>query len=297
MTCEMPYRPAMGPFAGTAKIVAMDLFWVLLALSCYFASAAAFATERADGADRNGKEAAILLGAGALLQMIEFTSGALQTGNLPVTNFAQSLSFLAWLTALVGLVLIVRFRMRVIGTFVAPIVFFALGAAVLITKGRRLTVPATLRSAWLPVHVTLAFLGYALFVLAAGVSLVYLVYERRLKAKRLTLIDGPPAPSLEKLDRVNYHLLGWGFLMLTLAIVSGAIWADTIWGHFWSWEPQESWSLVIWLLYAALLESRLTIGWRGRRAAALTIVLFSVLVSSFLGVSLVTPGKHGGSFG
>ena len=136
-----------------------------------------------------------------------------------------------------------------------------------------------------------------MFVLAAGVSLVYLVYERRLKAKRLSLNDAGSAPSLEKLDRVNYHLLGWGFLMLTLAIVSGALWADTTWGHFWSWEPQESWSLVIWLLYAALLESRLTIGWRGRRAAALTIILFSVLVGSFVGVSLVTPGKHGGSFG
>jgi cytochrome c-type biogenesis protein CcsB len=275
----------------------MNLFWVLLALSCYFVSAAVFATERESVTNRRGNEAALLLGAGALLQLIEFVAGALQTGNLPVTNFGESLSFLAWLTALAGLILIVRFRMQVVGTFVAPIVFVVLGAATLTMRDRRLTVPVTLRSAWLPVHVTLAFLGYALFVLAAGVSLVYLVYERRLKAKRLSLNDRGSAPSLEKLDRVNYHLLGWGFLMLTLAIISGAIWADTIWGHFWSWEPQESWSLVIWVLYAALLESRLTIGWRGKRAAALTIVLFSVLVGSFLGVSFVTPGKHGGTFG
>ena len=275
----------------------MNLFWVLLALSCYFASAAVFATERVGVADRQGNEAALLLAAGAILQLIEFASGALQTGNLPVTNFGQSLSFLAWLTALAGLIVILRFRMRVVGTFVAPIVFIVLGAATLTMGDRRLTMPVTLRSAWLPVHVTLAFLGYALFVLAAGVSILYLVYERRLKAKRLSLRNGETAPSLEKLDRVNYHLLGWGFLMLTLAIISGAIWADTIWGNFWSWEPQESWSLVIWLLYAALLESRLTIGWRGKRAAALTLVLFSVLIGSFLGVSLLTPGKHGGSFG
>lgn len=275
----------------------MNLFWVLLALSCYFVSAAAFAAERAGVADLPGNEAAWLLAAGAFLQLIEFATGAFQTGNLPVTNFGQSLSFLAWLTALAGLIVIVRFRMQVVGTVVAPIVFIVLSAATLTMGDRRLTLPVTLRSAWLPVHVTLAFLGYALFVLAAGVSIVYLVYERRLKAKRLSLRDGGAAPSLEKLDRVNYHLLGWGFLMLTLAIISGAIWADTIWGHFWSWEPQESWSLVIWLLYAALLESRLTIGWRGKRAAALTLVLFSVLICSFLGVSLVTPGKHGGSFG
>jgi cytochrome c-type biogenesis protein CcsB len=275
----------------------MNLFWALLALSCYFASAAVFANARVGAANRWRNEAAALLGAGAGLQLIEFADGALQTGNLPVTNFAQSLSFLAWLTALAGLILIIRFRMQVVGTFVAPIVFIVLGAATLTMGDRRLTLPATLRSAWLPIHVTLAFLGYALFVLAAGVSLLYLVYERRLKAKRLSLNDGGSAPSLEKLDRVNYRLLAWGFLMLTLAIISGAIWADATWGHFWSWEPQESWSLVIWLLYAALLESRLTIGWRGRRAAALTIILFSVLIGSFLGVSLVTPGKHGGNFG
>jgi cytochrome c-type biogenesis protein CcsB len=272
-------------------------FWALLALSCYFGSAAIFATERLGMATRWRNDAAALLGAGAGLQLIWFAAGVIQTGNLPVTDFAQSLSFLAWLTAIAGLIVIVRIKMPVVGTFVAPIVFIGLGAATLTMRERRLIMPATLRSAWLPIHVTLAFLGYALFVLAAGVSLVYLVYERRLKAKRLSLNDAGSAPSLEKLDRVNYHLLGWGFLMLTLAIVSGALWADTTWGHFWSWEPQESWSLVIWLLYAALLESRLTIGWRGRRAAALTIILFSVLVGSFVGVSLVTPGKHGGSFG
>jgi len=275
----------------------MNLFWALFALSCYFVSAAIFVTERLGLVNRCSSDAAALLGAGAALQLIEFATGVIQTGNLPVTNFAQSLSFLAWLTALAGLLVIVRFRMPVVGALVAPIVFIVLGAATLTLRDRRLTVPAALRSVWLPIHVTLAFLGYALFVLAAGVSLVYLVYERRLKAKRLSLTVAESAPSLEKLDRVNYRLLGWGFLMLTLAIVSGALWAESTWGHFWSWEPQESWSLAIWLLYAALLESRLTIGWRGRRAAALTIILFSVLVGSFLGVSLVTPGKHGGSFG
>jgi len=271
--------------------------WLLLALTCYFASALVFVLERTEVVSQWSTAAPALLGTGAALQFVELVIGVIQTGNVPVTNFAQSLAFLAWLTALAGLVLIVRFGMPVVGVFVAPIVFIVLGTATLTMQHGRLALPASLRSVWLPIHVTLAFLGYALFVLAAGVSLVYLVYERRLKRKRLMLATAESAPSLEKLDRINYHLLGWGFLLLTLAIVSGAIWADATWGNFWSWEPKESWSLAIWLLYAALLESRLTVGWRGRRAAALTIVLFSVLVGSFLGVSLVTPGKHGGSFG
>jgi cytochrome c-type biogenesis protein CcsB len=191
----------------------------------------------------------------------------------------------------------VRFRMAVIGSFLAWLVFGGVAAAGAARGPQRIAMPESLRSAWLPVHVTLAFAGFALFVLSAGVSIVYLVYERRLKIKRPFGSGDERTPSLEKLDRINYRLIGSGFLMLTLAIITGAIWADATWGRFWSWEPQETWTLVIWLMYAALLESRLTAGWRGRRVAALTIVVFTVLIGSFVGVSLVTPGKHGGNFG
>jgi len=228
---------------------------------------------------------------------LDLVIGALKAGNIPVTNFAQSLSFLAWLTAIVSFILILRMRMQVLGAFVAPGVLVAAGTAMLLTRRGHLVIPDSLRSAWLPVHVTLAFLGDALFVVAAGVSLAYLVFESRLKAKRPMTPAGQTMPSLEKLDRINYRLLEWGFVMLSLAIVSGALWAEATWGHFWSWEPQESWSLVTWLLYAALLESRIAAGWRGRRAAALTLAVFTVLLGSFLGVSLLFPGKHGGSFG
>lgn len=275
----------------------MKLLWLIPALACYALSGAGFILDRSGVRARFTASATILLAAGAALQTIDLVHRALLTGTMPVTDFDQSLAFLAWITAIAGLALIMRFRMPVVGAFIAPIVFVALGVAMAATQRHRLTVPEALRSAWLPIHVTLAFLGYAMFVLAASVSVVYLIYEHRLKAKKTIRAADNLAPSLEKLDRINYHLLGWGFLMLSLAIVSGAIWADTTWGHFWSWEPQEFWSLVIWLLYAALLESRITVGWRGRRAAALTIVVFTVLVGSFLGVSLINPGKHGGSFG
>ncbi|MGH7933437.1 MAG: c-type cytochrome biogenesis protein CcsB [Candidatus Binataceae bacterium] len=276
----------------------MNVIWLAPALICYALSAALFVLGRTGTLKTYWSAyATALLGGGATLQTIELVLRGIQAGNIPVTDFVQSLAFLGWLTALVGLVLIVRFKMPVIGAIVAPLATVVMVVAAAMMKQGRMVVPASLRSAWLPVHVTLALLGDALFVLAAGVSVIYLVYESRLKAKRPLAIDGERPPSLEKLDRVNYHLLVWGFLMLSLAIVTGAIWADATWGHFWSWEPQETWSAIIWLLYAALLESRLTVGWRGRRVAALTIVVFTVLIGSFLGVSLITPGKHGGSFG
>lgn len=275
----------------------MNTVWLIPALACYALSAAGFAIERAGTHLRFVRGATLLLAAGAAVQTADLLMRGLQAGNVPVTNFGQSLVFLAWLTALAGLVVIVRMRMPVIGVYVAPIVFIVLALEASTMHQTRLAMPQSLRSVWLPIHVTLALLGYALFVIAAGVSLVYLVYEKRLKAKRPLMPTDERTPSLEKLDRINYRLLGWGFLMLSLAIVTGAIWADAIWGQFWSWEPAESWTLVIWFLYAGLLESRLTVGWRGRRAAALTIAVFTVLVGSFVGVSLLAPGKHGGNFG
>jgi cytochrome c-type biogenesis protein CcsB len=275
----------------------MNALWLIPALLLYALAAAGFILDRIGSRGRLAEAATWMLAAGAATQTVYLAAAAIQIGNVPVINFAQSLCFLAWLTALAALGLIVRYRMSVVGAIVTPIIFLAIAVAATMSHIGRIVMPQSLRSAWLPIHVTLAFLGYALFVLAAGVSAVYLVFERRLKAKRPFDTSDDHAPSLEKLDRINYHLLGWGFLMLSLAITSGAIWADATWGHFWSWEPQESWSLAIWLLYAALLESRLTVGWRGRRAAALTIVVFTVLVGSFISVNLVTPGKHGGSFG
>jgi cytochrome c-type biogenesis protein CcsB len=275
----------------------MNTEWFVPAIICYGLAVAGFIIERSGARGPLARSAILWLGAGAALQTGDLMTRGVQAGNIPVTNIAQSLAFLAWLTAVAGLVLIVRWRMAVIGPFVAPFVFVVLGVAWATSRQGRMVMPRSLHSAWLPVHVTLALAGYALFVLAAGVSLVYLIYERRLKAKRPLLPTDERTPSLEKLDRINYRLLGWGFLMLSLAIVTGAIWADATWGHFWSWEPQESWSLVLWILYAALLESRLTVGWRGRRAAALTIAVFTVLVGSFLGIRLATPGKHGGNFG
>ncbi|MGH7879556.1 MAG: cytochrome c biogenesis protein CcsA, partial [Candidatus Binataceae bacterium] len=261
----------------------MNPLALLPALICYLAATAGFLFDR-DRRERGWTRAALgAFAVGVLAQAAVLVACAVRAGNMPVTNLAQSIDFLAWLTALAGLVLILRFRMAVIGAFVAPLVLVATLVAAASMSRQNLRIPVALRSAWLPIHVTLAFAGFALFVLAASVSLVYLIFEHRLKAKRPLAPADERAPSLEKLDRVNYRLLIWGFLMLSLAIVTGAIWADATWGHFWSWEPQESWSLVIWLMYAALLESRLTAGWRGRRVAALTIVVFTFLIGSFVG--------------
>ncbi len=145
-------------------------------------------------------------------------------------------------------------------------------------------IPESLRSRWLPIHIATSFLGYALFMVAGLVSVVYLVQERRLKAKkaRVQLGLGPKSglPSLEALDRLSLRLIEFGFPLLTLGLITGSLYGEDVWRSFLAWDPRIVSSLFVWVLYALLLNLRLTIGWRGRRLALLTVLgVVATLVS------------------
>jgi cytochrome c-type biogenesis protein CcsB len=219
---------------------------------------------------------------------------SLAGGYVAVTTDYEALSFFAWLIVGVYLVAQRRHGLPAVGLVVAPLAFMVtLGAFAFYTGVRDL--PPNLRSAWLPVHVALAFLGNAVLGLAFCVSLVYLFHERQLKEKRVGALMRR-LPSLETLDQLNYRALQWGFPLLTLGILTGALWGKHSWGRFWSWEEREVFSAILWLLYAGLLEARMVAGWRGRRAATVTIIGFAVVLVSFLFGHVLLPGKHGGSF-
>jgi cytochrome c-type biogenesis protein CcsB len=268
------------------------LFAVVLLL--YLASAGGFVARVVTLRERLEWAGPAFLAAGAAFHALELLVRSLRLGFVAVGRFDEGLSFLAWTLALVFLGLYRRYRAAVLGAVVAPLVFLLALVAFAIHSGAT-ELPPALRSAWLPVHVTLAFLGNAVFAIAFATSVVYLFEDRRLKAKK------PPRswrgfPSLETLDTLNYRLLAWGFPFLTLGILSGAVWAHFAWGRFWSWEARETWSLLTWVLYALLLHGRTSGGWRGRRAARLTILGFAVLVASFVSVNFFFPGRHGGDF-
>jgi cytochrome c-type biogenesis protein CcsB len=235
------------------------------------------------------------LGVGFLLHSASLVSRAFQAGYLPITNFQESLSFFAWL--LVALTLIVQLTTGIVslGVFVSPIAFvMSLGSIALGKPVRDL--PPVLDSFWLPVHVTSAFLGNAVLTLAFSVSLAYLTQEHFVKAKK-KLFFFKRLPSLETLDGLNQTFLAWGFPIMTLGILSGGIWARIHWGSDSLWEWRQVLSGLTWLLYALLVHGRLSMGWRGRRAALWTITGFSALFLSYLVVNLFVPGRHGGSFG
>jgi len=147
------------------------------------------------------------------------------------------------------------------------------------------------KSVWLVAHVMAIFIGEAAFALACGVGVLYLIQENSIKTKKHRFFF-KRLPSLDLLDSTGYGCIVVGFTLLTIGLITGLVYAKSVWGRFWSWDPKEVWSGISWLFYAALLHERLTVGWRGRRSAIMAIVGFGVLLFTFLGVNLFMEGHH-----
>jgi len=216
--------------------------------------------------------------------------GYYELGTAPVLDLRSALSFFAW--SIVGVYLIVqaRFRLMVLGSFVAPLAAFLMivSSAMPLTAG---PVKPLFKSLWLTVHVGTVFAGDALLAIAFLAAVMYLLQERQIKKKRLGSIYSR-LPSLATLDRINYDAIMYGFPFLTIGMITGSIYAQVALGRYWQWDPKEVWSLVVWLFYAALLHQRLAVGWQGRRAAVMSIICFGVLLFTFVGVSLLMGGYH-----
>ena len=212
-------------------------------------------------------------------------------GRTPATSFHESLNFFAWVTVALFLLLLVKYKQRVLGAFVAPFALLLVITASLLPAEIVPLSPA-LESYWLPVHVMLAFLGNAFFALAFFLGIMYIIQDKYLKARKLKGLYFV-LPSLETLDELNYKCLQYGFPLLTAAIITGAIWSEYATGNYWQWKHRQVWSLITWFLYAALLHGRLTAGWRGRKAAILSGVAFITLISSFIIINLLLGGAHG----
>jgi ABC-type transport system involved in cytochrome c biogenesis permease subunit len=128
--------------------------------------------------------------------------------------------------------------------------------------------------------VTLSIAGEALFALASGAGAMYLIQNRLIKRKSIGSFSRL-LPSLKELDNINHICLLWGFPLLTLGVLVGSIWARTVWGSHWQWDPKQIWTLAAWLLYAVLLHQRLALGWSGRRVALFSVLAFLVLLAGF----------------
>lgn len=266
-----------------------ELF-LISTLCCYGVATIIFLVQFITLKKRMGRVASIVLGTGLLLHAIAIAVRWLQAGHIPLVHLHESLSFLSLAVVLGFLLASLKNKLKSLGAFVTPIATVLLAAA-LTQEQRIVPLPPALQSIWLPIHATISIISYAIFTISFLIAIMYLLQERQIKAKKLGGIF-QRLPSLDGLDAILGRTIAIGFTVLTTGIITGSIWAEEAWGAYWSWDPKETWSLVTWLLYAAILHQRFTVGWRGRRAAIMTIIAFFVLIFTFLGVNLLIPGEH-----
>lgn len=265
-----------------------------LALALYLLSTVTVTAHVVTGNDSLRRVAMVLLACAFGMHAANLSVRAVVFGYDSIATFQEELSFIACIMVGIYLLIALRTNLNVVGALVTPLAFlFTLSAYAFNAPSPDL--PQRLQNVWLPAHVAPSFIGYAIFAVAFCLSLIYLLQEKQLKAKRKGDLFRR-LPSLETLDNLNHRFVTWGFALFTIGIIAGSLLAKETWGELWSWEPVEVCSLITWLLYAVLLHAR-SVGWRGRKAANLTILGFVLLVASFLSVNLIFPGKHTGTFG
>lgn len=197
-------------------------------------------------------------------------------------SFSDALSFFSWMIILVLLVVEFRHRIHVLGSFMVPLALVSLISAAALPE----TVPTlqpVFKTLWF--HVTLSMLGAVGFTVAFVAGVMYLIQDRLLKSKQFNVLYSK-LPALDFLDHLNQQSIVLGFPLLTLGIVTGAISAQFARGSYVSWNPEQTWALVTWLFYFIVLLGRLTIGWRAKRAAYLTVIGFACVILTLVGVVL-----------
>jgi cytochrome c-type biogenesis protein CcsB len=232
---------------------------------------------------------AVVLGfTGMLVRWYESYLIGTDIGHIPVSNLYEVFILFCMITALFYLYYEQIYATRQLGPFVMLIISAAVGFLLWYMLSRDAAeiqplVPA-LQSWWMKIHVPANFIGYGTFALAAMVAIAYLFKSSGMLTDRL--------PALEVLDDIMYKAIAVGFAFFTIATILGALWAAEAWGGYWSWDPKETWALIVWLNYAAWLHMRLMKGLRGQVAAWWAIVGLLVTTFAFLGVNMFLSGLH-----
>jgi len=224
-----------------------------------------------------------------------YESHQMGIGYAPLSNMYESLVFFAWAITLIYLVMERIYKTPVLGAFTMPFACLSMAYASLSTQfGKEIKplVPA-LQSNWLIAHVITCFVGYASFAMACGLGVMYLVKSRdRSRGKQQGGGLLSTLPDLRVIDDITHKSLVFGFLWLSGGIITGAIWANSAWGTYWSWDPKETWSLITWFVYAVALHARFTKGWGGKRIAWLAVLGFISVIFTYYGVNFLLSGLH-----
>jgi cytochrome c-type biogenesis protein CcsB len=228
--------------------------------------------------------ATIILFAGIIFRGV--SAGHAPWGNMYEFSITGTFAFsVAYLGALR------KYDLRWLGLFISFSALIALGTAItLLYRDSSPLVPA-LKSTWLVIHVAAAIISGGIFLLANVIAGAYLYLESA-ESRGGRPFWAARVPSLEVLDQLSYRLVAFVFPLWTFSVIAGAIWAESAWGRYWGWDPKETWAFITWVAYAAYLHARVTIGWRGRRAAWLCIFAGSTFLFNYVYVNVWGTGKH-----
>ena len=282
------------------------LAFYLLLFSLPFSLIATFKNKSSDFV----KSLAIIANIFITLQLI---SRWIISSHFPISNLFESLCFLSWGLILAQLILEREYQTPIISTLSIPIILLTLGFACFVLpedlRSSSNLVPA-LRSSWLVMHVSVVMLSYASLIIGSCLSASVLLidnnqalqirsnsvgiggYKISNNEPKNEVIKPYKFSHLEKLDTLSYRSILVGFVLLTLGLVSGAVWANEAWGTWWSWDPKETWAFISWLFYAAYLHMRISKGWQGRKPALLATSGFFIVLICYLGVNFWGVGLH-----
>lgn len=295
---------AGGEQAVTEKEQAKVLVGAAGAKGAAGAAATAETTAAADaaGADESGSERARIdwaslavllnvLGWGAHLGVL--VTRGLAANRWPWGNMYEFLTAIAFAAVTAFVVVMFRYKARFLGAFVMAAAVIALGVANIWLYDSVGPVSPALNSYWIAIHVTAAIIATGSFTVAGAATILYLVRDRA-ESRGGVAAGGVLSrmPSADTLDRLSMRVTMFAFPIWTAAIIMGAIWADQAWGRYWGWDPKEIWSFITWIIYAAYLHARATAGWKGRKAAILSLIAFAALLFNFFGVNYMFSGLH-----
>jgi cytochrome c-type biogenesis protein CcsB len=218
----------------------------------------------------------------------------IEADRAPFKSLFESAIFLAFNIGLLYLALERLYRTRIFGVVAAALAVATVVFALTKWDAEIQKLPAALQSGWFVPHVWVYFVGYAAVAIAAGISVMQLLSHYSPFVRRLLTLKFGTVLTGEELDleKITYDSIKFGFVMLTLGLLVGSVWAKSAWGDFWVWDPKENWSLVTWLVYGAYLHLRKVKGWRGDAAAWVAIIGFAVVIFTYVGIGMLPTSEE-----
>jgi len=240
-----------------------------------------------------GRFAVLFTVAGWGVQLAEIITRGLAAGRIPWGNMYEFTSAITFAAVTVFLIVLARQPVRFLGAFLMVAVVIGLGVGTIWLYDDPGPVRPALQSYWIAIHVTAAIMATGTFTVAAVTTLLYVLKARTeavTDGKRVSFLDRFPAA--DRLDQLSNRITMFGFPIWTFAIIAGAIWADQAWGSYWQWDPKETWSFITWVVYAGYLHARATAGWKGNKAAIVSLLAFGCLLFNFFGINYLVSGMH-----